>query len=227
MHLGKRPFEVLDQIGEAPLYRALPGDQNIIIAFHGAVGRRQSHRFLQASPRSIALNRSTQGLGRGEAEPGEVVLLGFPVPFARLEHERRRNVPGAAPYMQKLRAGLETSDRRHRSVCRLTPTDACVPWLCAARAPSDRPPSPCVRESRGASCGRAAMVDRCVSRERLLARSCRSQRLSERRFQRGNSGAYRVRERPKSIRARPFRAGAAAISVARPGQELCAAAKTG
>jgi hypothetical protein len=31
-----------------------------------------------------------------------------------------------------------------------------------------------VRESRGASCGRAAMVDRCVSRERLLARSCRS-----------------------------------------------------
>jgi hypothetical protein len=23
-------------------------------------------------------------------------------------------VPGAAPYMQKLRAGLETSDRRHR-----------------------------------------------------------------------------------------------------------------
>ena len=27
MHLGKRPFEVLDQIGEAPLYRALPGDR--------------------------------------------------------------------------------------------------------------------------------------------------------------------------------------------------------
>lgn len=115
MHLGKRPFKVLDQIGEAPLYRALPGDQNIIIAFHSAVGRRQSHRFLQASPRPVAQNRSPKRLGRGEAEPGELVLLGFPVAFARLEHERRRNVPGTAPYMQELRAGLETSDRRHRS----------------------------------------------------------------------------------------------------------------
>lgn len=114
MHLGKRPFKILDQIGEAPLYRALPGDQNIIIAFHGAVGRRQSHRFLQASPRPVAQNRSAKGLGRGEAEPGKLVLLGLPVTLARLEHERRRNVPGAAPYMQKLRAGLETSDRRHR-----------------------------------------------------------------------------------------------------------------
>jgi hypothetical protein len=47
------------------------------------------------------------------------------------------------------------------------------------------------------------MVDRCVSRERLLARSCRRSRLNERRFQRGNSGAYRVRKRPKSIRAGP------------------------
>ena len=53
--------------------------------------------------------------------------------------------------------------------CRLKPTDACVPWLGAVRAPSARPSSPCARESRAAACGRAAMVGRCVSRERLLA----------------------------------------------------------
>ena len=114
MDLGKCPFKILDQIGEASLYRALPGDQNIIIAFHRAVRRRQSHGLLQPSPRPVAQNRSAKRLGRGEAEPGEVVLLGLAVAFARLEHERRRNVPGATPYMQELRAGLETSDRRHR-----------------------------------------------------------------------------------------------------------------
>jgi hypothetical protein len=144
VHLGKRPFEVLDQIGEAPLYRALPGDQNIIIAFHGAVGRRQSHRFLQASPRSIALNRSTQGLGRGEAEPGELVLFGLPVTFARLEHERRRNVPGTAPYMQELRAGLETSDRRHRSSLPAY-ADRRLRPLALRRASTFRPPAVAMR----------------------------------------------------------------------------------
>ena len=144
MHLGKRPFKIPDQIGEAPLYRALPGDQNIIIAFHGAVVRRQPHRFLQASPRPVAQNRSAQGLGRGEAEPGEVVLLGFPVPFARLEHERRRNVPGAAPYMQKLRAGLETSDRRHRSSLPAY-ADRRLRPLALRRASTFRPPAVAMR----------------------------------------------------------------------------------
>ena len=69
--------------------------------------------------------------------------------------------------MQELCAGLETSDSRHRrgeGSRRLRPTDACAPWLCAARARSDRLWSPCGRESRDAACGRASRVDRCVSR---------------------------------------------------------------
>ena len=145
MHLGKRPFKIPDQIGEAPLYRALPGDQNIIIAFHGAVGRGQPHRFLQASPRPVAQNRSAQGLGRGEAEPGEVrAPSNSPSPFARLEHERRRNVPGAAPYMQKLRACLETSDRRHRSSLPAY-ADRRLRPLALRRASTFRPPAVAMR----------------------------------------------------------------------------------
>ena len=46
----------------------------------------------------------------------------------------------------------------------LMPTGACAPWLSAARAPCARLWSPCGRGSRGASCGRAATVGRCVSR---------------------------------------------------------------
>ena len=44
------------------------------------------------------------------------------------------------------------------------PTSACAPWLSAARAPCARLWSPYERGSRGASCGRAATVGRCVSR---------------------------------------------------------------
>ena len=62
VHLGKRALKVLDQLGEAPLYRALPRDQNIIIAFHGAGGaasrtasfkRRRARLRRTAPPRAL------------------------------------------------------------------------------------------------------------------------------------------------------------------------------
>ena len=71
MHLGKRPFKILDQIGEAPLYRALPGDQNIIIAFDSVPRPGEPHRFLEAPPRPVAQDRVPEALGRGEAEAGK------------------------------------------------------------------------------------------------------------------------------------------------------------
>ena len=114
MHLGKRALKVLDQIGEAPLYRALPGDQNIIIAFHSQRRPREPHRLFQPPPRPVADDRSAEAFGGGEAEAGEMNFLGLAVSLSRLEHERRRHEPGATPYMQEFRAFLETSDRRHR-----------------------------------------------------------------------------------------------------------------
>ena len=89
---------------------------------------------------------------------------------ARLEHERGRGETRSVPHMQEFSAGLEASDCRHLggglSRSRpIKPTDACVPWPCAVPAPCGRPPSPCARGSRGAACGRAAMVDRCASRQ--------------------------------------------------------------
>ncbi len=115
MHLGKRAFKVPDQLGEAPLYRALPRDQNIIIAFHSMGRPRQAHRFLQPPPRPVAHDRPAQALRRGEAEAGEMTILGLAaIAPARLEHERRRREASPTPHMQELRACLETSDRGHR-----------------------------------------------------------------------------------------------------------------
>ena len=74
-------------------------------------------------------------------------------------------------------------------------TSACAPWLSAARAPCARLWSPYERGSRGASCGRAATVGRCVSRGySWLDYTKRKARFGVR-----NPGAYRVLRPLKSI----------------------------
>jgi hypothetical protein len=77
----------------------------------------------------------------------------------------------------------------------LMPTSACAPWLSAARAPCARLWSPYERGSRGASCGRAATVGRCVSR------GCSCLDSTKRKARSGvrNPGAYRVLRPFKSI----------------------------
>ena len=72
VHLGERAFKILDQLGEAPLYRARPRDQNIIIALHGVASPSEPDRLLQAPARPIAHHGAAQGLRRGEAESGNV-----------------------------------------------------------------------------------------------------------------------------------------------------------
>ena len=117
MDLGKRTLKVLDQFGEAPLYRALPRDQDIIIAGHGMTWSGDPHRLFQPAARPVADHRAAQSLGRGEAEAGEVRVLRLTGrAWARLEQERGHGDASATPHMQELRACLETSDRRHRNV---------------------------------------------------------------------------------------------------------------
>ena len=115
MDLGKRTLKILDQFGEAPLYRALPRDQNIIIAFHGVTWGGDPDRLLEPAPRPVADHRSAQSLGGGEAEAGDlrVFRLAGHAPSC-LEHERRRGAASATSHMQELSAFFETSDRRHR-----------------------------------------------------------------------------------------------------------------
>jgi hypothetical protein len=198
VHLGKRAFKVLDQLGEAPLYRARTGDQNIIIAFNRSRRSCEPYRLFQPPPRPIAYDSAAKALGCGEAEARNMVIaILIRNTAARLQDQRRRNEACSSLHMQELGAGLKTSDGRHRlPACRLKPTGACVLWLSAAPAPCVRPWSPCGRGSRGASCGRAAMVGRCVSRRCLLGRSYRSENPAS-----GSAvpAAYRVRQPPKSI----------------------------
>ena len=112
MHLGERPLKVFDQLGEAPFYRALPRDQNIIIALHRMRRSGEPHRFFKPPPRAIAHDRAPETFGRSKAETREL-RFGAVAP-ACLQHQRRRDVARAPPYMQEFFAGLETSDRDHR-----------------------------------------------------------------------------------------------------------------
>lgn len=115
MHLGKRTFKVLDQLGEASLYRALPRDQDIIIAFERVTGPCHPYCFLESPPRPVADDRPAESFRGGEAEAGNVSILRLGVyALARLKHERRGGEASATPYMQELCACLETSDLRHR-----------------------------------------------------------------------------------------------------------------
>jgi len=113
VHLGKRPFEILDHVGEAPLYRAFPRDQYIIIACDCASWARDPDRLFQPPPRPVAQNRIAERLGGGKAEAGGIAPFRRAIPRSRLEHQRGRRVASATPDMQELRSGLEASDRRH------------------------------------------------------------------------------------------------------------------
>ena len=114
MHFSECAFKILDQVGEAPLYRALPRDQNIIIAFQGVGGAGEPYRLFEPAARAIADDSAAQGLRRREAEAGKITLIRLAVALARLQYERWRRKSGTAPYMQEFRACLETSDRCHR-----------------------------------------------------------------------------------------------------------------
>ena len=114
MHLGKRAFKIPDQLGEAPLYRALPRDQNIIIAFQGVSGACEPYRLFEPAARAIADDSAAQSLHCREAEAGKLTLIRLAVALARLQYERGHHKSGTAPYMQEFRACLETSDRCHR-----------------------------------------------------------------------------------------------------------------
>jgi len=54
MDLGQRPFKVPGNLGEAPLYRARPSDQDIIVAGNGVLRTNNPHRLLQPPPRPVA-----------------------------------------------------------------------------------------------------------------------------------------------------------------------------
>ena len=87
MHFSECAFKVLDQLGETPLYRALPRDQNIIIAFQGVGGAREPYRLFEPAPRAIADDSAAQSLHRREAEAGKMTLIRLAVALARLQHE--------------------------------------------------------------------------------------------------------------------------------------------
>ena len=70
--LGQRPLKVLGNLGEAPLYRACPSDQDIIVAWDGVPRGYDPHRLLQAPPRPVAHDRAAKRLARREAEAGAV-----------------------------------------------------------------------------------------------------------------------------------------------------------
>lgn len=119
VHLGESAFEVLDQLWEGPLYSAFPRDQNIIIPLFRVAPSGEPDRLLEPPARPVAHDRAPQGLGRGEAEAGdmriEAPFLGrSPLASPRLQDERGRRVARSATNMQEFGAGLEASDGRHR-----------------------------------------------------------------------------------------------------------------
>ena len=134
MHHGKRAFKVLDQLGEPPLYRARTRDQNIIIFFDRGCRSYKPHRLLEPPPCAVARDSAAQALGGGEAKARNMVIVVLiRNTAARLQDERGRNEARSTLHMQKLGAGLETSDGRHRFTA--------LPALCRqALAPLGSPP---------------------------------------------------------------------------------------
>jgi len=115
VNLGQRSLKVLGNLGEAPLYRACPSDQDIIVAWNGMRRTDDADGFLQPPARLVAIDRAAQCFVCGKAEAGE---FGFGAFFictrARLQHKRGRSEAQSFSHMEKLGTGLETSDCRHR-----------------------------------------------------------------------------------------------------------------
>src|SRR4029453_4432639 len=122
VHLGKRAFKVLDQLGEAPLYRARTGNQNIIISLNRGRWPCEPHRLFEPPPRPVARDSAAEALGRGEAEARNMVIGALIRNTAAcLQDKRGCHITRSAFHMQKLGTGLETSDGSPRlRHCRLS-----------------------------------------------------------------------------------------------------------
>ena len=152
VHFGERAFKVLDQFGEASLYRSRPRDQDIIFAWAGAVSRTASFSRRRARLRTTALPNVLVAVKPKRARPRSTSLL---LARARASSTSERRVTGATLDVEEFSAGLETSISVTAGQAAGTePAEpACALWRGGAR--TFRPPkSPCGRENRGAVCGR-------------------------------------------------------------------------
>jgi hypothetical protein len=141
VHLGKRAFKVLDQLGEAPLYRARTGNQNIIISLDRGPWPCEPHRLFEPPPRPVARDSTAEALGRGEAEASNMVIGALiRNTAARLQDKRGCHVARSALHMKKLGTGLETSDGRHRLGTAGLQADRRLRPLALRRASTLRPP---------------------------------------------------------------------------------------
>ena len=205
MDLGKRALKVLDQFGEAPLYRAFPRDQDIIIAFHARdLGRRAAPPPSTAAAPGCGPPRRPKSLGGGEAEAGDMRVFLSPATRRRACSTSDGAVQRAPPLTCRNSARVL---RRPIAVTGEVPpayADRRLRPLALRRASTFRPPLVAMRARKP---WRRLRTSRDGWKVRFKGASPGSiapawePRRQGARI--GDPGAYRVRQRPKSILAGP------------------------
>jgi len=162
---AQRRLQIMHQGGERPAQRLAPRDHHVVVALLGMVRHNRSDRGAQAPTCAVALHRAADAPAGGIADPQRLGACGS---SASLENQARcHGFPAIGSNFEELWSPEQSADGRAH---RLRRTAASGPYCADGRGPAGRFWWPCASESRGAACGQAVLVDRCVSRSTLRSR---------------------------------------------------------